>query len=194
MYNFQMIFQRSFLQKTLALACVLCLSGLFVPALVPKANALFWEDDNGNNDPNEVKSRPDHFGLFDWVGDLNQDAKVKEYRKMDNHDRGPSVNNDKRTWLIVTSGAVGVGLGLLAADRLTPSGDSSYMANMFIGGALGLCAGVIVGSLIMPQDYEVDQRAQTEFLRSNQAWLLDPARQQLSQAFRPTQTAFSLKF
>jgi hypothetical protein len=184
----------SFVKKTLVLISVLSLSGLFVPAFVPKAHALFWEDDNGNNDPNEVKSRPDHFGLFDWVGDLNRDAKVKEYRQMDNHDRGPSVNNNSRTWLIITSGAVGLGLGLLSADRLTASGDNSYTANMFIGGALGLCAGVLVGTLIMPQDYEVDQRASTEFLRSNQAWLLDPARQQLSPAFRPTQTAFTLKF
>ncbi len=65
---------------------------------------------------------------------------------------------------------------------------------MFIGGALGLCAGIVAGTLIMPHDYEVDQRAQTEFLRSNQAWLQDPVRLQLAQSFRPTQTAFTLKF
>jgi hypothetical protein len=189
-----MTFKPSFLKTTFLLTCALCLSGLFVPALVPRAHALFWEDDNGSNDPNEVKTRPDHFDLFDWVGDLNQDAKVKEYRQMDNHDRGPSVNNDSRSLEIVSSGIVGLGLGLVAADRFTPMGDSSYTSNMFIGGALGLCAGIIAGSMIMPHDYEVDQVTQTEFLRSNQAWLQDPVRLQVAQAFRPTQTAFTLQF
>lgn len=189
-----MIFKRSFFKNTLALLCAFMVSGLFVPSLVPKAHALFWEDDNGQNDPYEVKKRPDHFDLFDWVGDLNRDAKVKEYRQMDNHDRGPSVNNDARSLEIITSGVVGLGLGLLAANEFTAAGDTSYTSNMFIGGALGLCAGIVIGSMIMPHDYEVDQRTQTEFLRSNQAWLLNPVRLQLSQDFRPTQTAFTLKF
>lgn len=189
-----MTLKLSTVKTTFLLACAFCLSGLFVPALVPKAHALFWEDDNGTNDPNDVKTRPDHFDLFDWVGDLNQDAKVKEYRQMDNHDRGPSVNNDARSLEVVSSGVVGLALGLFAADRLTDEGDTSYTSNMFIGGALGLCAGVVVGSMIMPHDYEVDQRTQTEFLRSNQAWLLDPVRLQLAQAFRPTQTALTLQF
>jgi hypothetical protein len=189
-----MTFKPSPLKTTLFLICTLCFSGLFVPALVPQAQALFWEDDNGQNDPNEVKTRPDHFDLFDWIGDLNQDAKIKEYRQMDNHDRGPSVNNDARSLEIVSSGIVGLALGLVAADRFTPEGDDQYTANMFIGGAVGLCAGIVVGSMIMPHDYEVDQRTQTEYLRSNQAWLLDPARLQLAQAFHPTQTAFTVKF
>lgn len=39
-----MNFKPSFLKTTFLLACAICLSGLFVPALVPKAHALFWED------------------------------------------------------------------------------------------------------------------------------------------------------
>jgi hypothetical protein len=189
-----MTFKLSAFKTAFFLVCALCFSGLFVPALVPQAHALFWEEDNGQNDPHEVKTRPDHFDLFDWVGDLNQDAKVKEYRQMDNHDRGPSVNNDARSLEIVSSGIVGLALGLVVADRFSSADDTQYTSNMFIGGALGLCAGIVIGSMIMPHDYEVDQRTQTEFLRSNQAWLQDPVRLQVAQAFRPTQTAFVLKF
>ena len=188
-----MIFKNSFLKRTLLLVLALQLAGL-TPCMAPKAQALFWEDQgDDSNDPKETKSRPDHFFLFDWVDDLNKDAKKNHYKDMDNHDKGQSVNNDARTLVIVGSGIVGLGMGLFLANRIS-NGSSSQTADMFIGGALGLGAGILVGALIMPADYDVDQRAQSDFLKQRQAWNQDPLRMQIAQAFHPAPMELTLSF
>jgi hypothetical protein len=46
----------------------------------------------------------------------------------------------------------------------------------------------------MPADYNVDQRAQTDFLKQRQAWLQDPIQLQVAQAFHPTDLGLALKF
>jgi hypothetical protein len=161
---------------------------------IPKAHALYWEDEGDeDNNPNEVKRRPDHFSLFDWMGDLDKDAKKKEYQEMDNRDRGPAVNNEARSMVIISSGVVGLAAGIFMAYELTPT-NTDLSSNMFIGGAVGLGVGFGVGALIMPGDYEVDQRAQTDFLKQRQAWLEDPLRLEIAKSFHPTQVSFSLKF
>jgi len=188
-----MIFKSPFLKKTILLALAIQVVGL-TPLLAPRAHALYWEDDGdeGNN-PNEVKQRPDHFGVFDWVDDLNKDSKKKSYQDMDNHDKGPEVNNGARALVLITSGVVGLGAGLFLSYEFSGPNDN-VTSNMFIGGAIGLGAGIAVGALIMPRDYEVDQRAQNDFLKQRQAWLQDPINLQVRQAFHPSQVSFSLKF
>jgi hypothetical protein len=54
--------------------------------------------------------------------------------------------------------------------------------------------GILAGALIMPNDYNVDQRTQMEYLKQRQALLQDPLQLQISQAFHPSQMAFSLRF
>jgi hypothetical protein len=189
-----MTLRNSLLKSTALFTALFYLSGMVIFPLIPKAHALYWEDasDEANN-PKETKTRPTDFMLFNWVGDLNKDAKKTEYQNMDNHDRGPSVNNDARTLVIVASGIVGLGIGLFVSNRLS-SDATVQTSDMFIGGALGLGAGILIGALIMPGDYNVDQRAQSEFLKQRQAWLQDPLRLQVAQAFHPSSTAFSLRF
>lgn len=185
---------RSFLQRTLFSLLALSLMGFTCPLFIPKAHALYWEDegDEGNN-PSEVKQRPDHFSLFDWMGDLNNDAKKKEYQQLDNHDRGPDVNNGARAIELVASGIVGLSAGLFLSYEFTPS-NSNLSSNMFIGGAVGLGVGIGIGALIMPGDYNVDQVAQTDFLKQREAWLQDPVRIQIARAMPPPQASFSLRF
>ncbi len=184
----------SLAQKALLFFLVLNLAGFACPLFIPKAHALYWEDESDeNNNPDEVKRRPDHFSLFDWVGDLDKDAKKKTYQQMDNHDRGPDVNNGTRTVELVASGVVGLGLGLFLANEFSSS-NSNVSSNMFIGGAVGLGVGIGVGALIMPGDYNVDQVTQADFLKQREAFLQDPVRLQVAKAFTPSQVAFSLQF
>lgn len=170
------------------------LAGITCPAFIPKAHALYWEDEgDDNNNPDETKRRPDHFSLFDWVGGLQHDAKRNDYRAKDNHDNGPGVNGGARTQVILASAVVGLAAGLfLSSEFTTNSNDLS--TNMFIGGALGLGAGIGVGALIMPGDYNVDQQAKADFLKERQAWSQDPTRMRIAQSFRPAPVAFSFQF
>jgi hypothetical protein len=180
----------SFLKTTALFTAMIYLPGMVVLPLVPKAHALYWEDDYGGNDPKEVKSRPSGFFLFDWIDDLNKDAKQGHYREMDDHDKGSTVNGGAKTLVVVASGLVGLGTGLFISSRL--QGDQT--SNMFIGGALGLGAGIAIGALIMPRDYEVDQRAKIDFMKQRQAWLQDPIRLQIAQSFHSPPVSFSLQF
>src|SRR5579872_4072906 len=152
-YNPNMFSKTSSLKRSILFLLVIQLAGL-TPLFAPKAHALFWEDDTESNDPKEIKTRPSHFLLFDWVDDANRDSKKNEYKNMDNQDKGPSVNNGARTLVIVASGIVGLGLGLFISNRLSSSADVT--SNMFIGGAIGLGVGILAGALIMPSDYNVD--------------------------------------
>lgn len=184
----------SFLQRTVLFFLVLHLAGFACPLFIPKAHALYWEDEgDDDNNPDEVKHRPDHFSLFDWVGDLDKDAKKKTYQQMDNRDRGPDVNNGARAQELIASGIVGLAAGLFLSFEFSGS-NSNVSSNMFIGGAVGLGAGVGIGALIMPGDYNVDQVAQTDFLKQREAFLRDPVRLQVARAFTPCPVGFSLKF
>lgn len=185
--------RHSFLKKAILSVLVLQLAGL-TPVLAPKAHALYWEDEGDeNNNPNEVKRRPDHFNMFDWVDDLDRDSKKKTYEDMDNHDKGPGVNGDAQALVLITSGIVGLGAGLFLAYEFSGPNDN-VTANMFVGGAIGLGAGLGVGALIMPHDYNVNPIAQNDFLKARQAWLQDPVRMQVAQAFHPSQVNLTLKF
>ena len=183
----------SFVKTTSLLTAFFYLSGMVVFPLVPKAHALFWEDDNDDNDPKDIKTRPSHFLLLDWVDDLNKDSKKSHYKDMDNHDKGPSVNNEARTLVIVASGVVGLGTGLFLANRFSQD-SSTLTSDMFIGGALGLGAGILIGALIMPRDYDVDRQAKIDFMKNREATLQDPVRLQVAQAFHPTPLAVSFTF
>lgn len=186
--------KRSFLTKALLCFLAFQVAGFTCPLFIPKAHALYWEDEgDDDNDPREVKQRPNHFDLFDWVGDLDKDAKKKGYQSQDNRDIGPSVNNGDRALVIIASGVVGLSLGLFLSYEFSPS-NSNISSNMFIGGALGLGAGLGIGALIMPGDYNVDQRAQMDFLKQQQALMQDPLRLQLARAFHPTPVALRLQF
>jgi len=183
----------SFLKITVLFTCPFYLSGMVLYPLIPKANALFWEDDSADNDPNEIKQRPDHFSLFDWIGDAQKDAQRRDYRKLDIHDKGPGVNGAARAGVIILTGTVGIGVGLLAAYEFSPT-NTDLTSAYIVDGALGLCAGVIVGVLIMPADYDVDPTVRNDYFKQRQAFAEDPIRLQVQKAFHPTVTAFSLKF
>jgi hypothetical protein len=186
-------FKNPFLVKTAAIFLALQVSGFTVPLLIPKAHALYWEDETDSNDPKEVKRRPDHFLLFDWVGDAEKDMKKAEYRDKDNRDKGPGVNAGSKALVVIASGLVGLGLGLVVANYATTDGGD-LNSNLFIGGAIGLCAGVAVGALVIPGDYEKNQRAQIDFMKDRQAWMQDPIRLQVAQAFQPSPVSFQFKF
>ncbi len=143
------------------------------------------EDDYEGNDPKDRKRRPDHFSLFDWMGDVDRDSKAEKYREMENQDKGPAVNNDARTLEIISSGIVGLALGLLVADGLTDN-NGDLTANLFIGGALGFGVGVGIGALILPNNYDVDPIAQSGFPDQRQAWL--------KSSLRTPELVVSLKF
>jgi hypothetical protein len=188
-----MTFKTSFLKTTVFFTCLLYLPGMVICPLVPKAHALFWEDDSPDNDPNEIKPRPDHFSLFDWIGDAQKDAKRRDYQKMDHPDKGPGVNGSARTGVIILTGVVGAGVGVLAAYEFGPL-NTDLTASFIVDGAIGLCAGVAVGVLITPKDYDVDPTVRNDYFKERQAFAEDSIQQQVQKAFHPTVTAFSLKF
>ncbi|HVM31928.1 MAG TPA: hypothetical protein VMU88_02245 [bacterium] len=168
----------------------------FLPGFTPKAQALWWEDDSSLSDPKEKVNRPSGFFLSDWINGLDKESKEAQYRDLENRDHGPSVNNGQKTVIIVTSGLVGLGGGLICAYTLTDASTES----MFIGGALGICAGIGVGALIMPADYEVQESRAPEPFRLasgdfsfQQAWAQDPSRVRTQKAFQPTYPVLSLK-
>jgi hypothetical protein len=183
----------SFLKTTVGLSVFLYLSGMFLFPIVPKAHALYWEDEaDTNNDPSETKSRPDHFSLFDWVGDAENDSKKRHYRDLDNHDTGPGVNNGDRAGVVIISGVVGLGAGIFLGSAFAGNGNAT--SGMFVGGALGLGAGVAVGALIMPGDYNVDQHAYIDFMKQRQAWLEDPVLLNVQKPTQHPQMNLSFKF
>jgi hypothetical protein len=173
------LFKRVFL-----LFLALQLAGL-TPLFTTPAQALYWEDDYDGNDPKDIKKRPDNFFLFQWIDDLGKDAKKNEYQEKD--------NDDARTVLVLASGLVGLGLGMILAERFTTSGGDKGSA-MFVGGALGLVAGVGIGALIMPNNYEVDPYAASEFLKDRQARLDDATQKRLAESFHQPQIQLFMEF
>lgn len=185
--------KRSFLKKIFLILLALQLANL-TPVFAPKAHALFWEDEgDDDNNPNEVKRRPDHFNMFDWVDDLDRDSKKKTYEEMDNHDKGPGVNGGAQALVLITSGIVGLGAGLFLSYEFSGPNDN-VTSNMFIGGALGLGAGLGIGALIIPHDYNVNPIAQNDYLKARQAWLQDPIQMQVASAFHPSQVSVRFQF
>ena len=183
-----MTLHRSFLKKAALFGLLFLLAGFSAPPLVPKAHALYWEDDYDGNDPKERKRRPEHFSLFDWSKDADKDTKARQYRDLESMDHGPAVNNDARTLEIISSGVIGLALGLVTADKLTTD-SSQLMANLFIGGSLGFGFGVGFGALIMPNNYDVDPIAQTGFPAQRQASLKG-----LDSSLRTPELLVSFKF
>ncbi len=186
--------KRSLIKKAFLFGLALQLVGFTCPLFIPKAHALYWEDDSDDgNNPDEVKSRPSHFGLFDWADDLAKDSKRRDYQDKDNHDKGPGVNSGAKAQLLIASGITGLGLGLFLTYEFSGSNGVSA-SNMFIGGAVGLGVGIAAGALIMPHDFEVSPTAQSDFLKQREAWLQDPIKLQIAQAFPPSSLAVSFNF
>lgn len=176
---------RPSLLKTVALvAAVIYVAGMTVPAFVPTAHALYWEDDYEGNHPKERKRRPSGFFLFNWIGNLVHKSNQREYSRLEDRDNGGPVNGGRRTFLVVTTGLVGLGAGILIGKAVT---DNEYdeTANMFIGGAVGLGAGVLLASALMPRDYQVDPVSRSEW-RFRQAWAQDDSHRLVRSAFAPS--------
>ncbi len=181
------------LKRIAILAAFIYFAGMAVPSFIPQAQALYWEDDYAGNDPKERIQRNGGFFLFNWIGKLVKKSKRNQYGKIENRDNGPSVNGGRRALVAVTSGVVGLGVGLLIADSSTDN-EGDRTANMFLGGALGLGAGVLVAALIMPRDYQVDPVAQAENLRFQQAWLHDESIRTVRAAFHPSAKILTAQF
>lgn len=185
------------LRSIFGLSLLFQLAGL-TPGLVTKADALWWEDDSSFSDPKERVNRPTGFFLSDWINGLDKESKKAQYQGLENHDHGPSVNNDQKAVVVIASGVVGLGAGLICAYTLTDASTES----MFIGGAIGLCGGIGFGALIIPHDYEVDQAglirtdrlALSDDIPYQQAWAQDPVRMRIQKAFTPACSVVSLKF
>jgi hypothetical protein len=170
----------------------------FTPGLVTKADALWWEDDSSLSDPKERVNRPTGFFLSDWINGLDKESKKAQYQSLENHDHGPSVNNDQKAVVVIASGIVGLGAGLVCAYTLTDASTES----MFIGGAIGLCGGIGIGALIIPRDYEFqqaklmqpDRLALSHDFPFRQAWAQDASRMKTQKAFAPAYSVVFLKF
>lgn len=174
----------SILRTAAFLAAVLYLAGMAVPAFVPTAHALYWEDDYEGNSPKERKRRPGGFFLFNWIGGLVKSSNERQYGKLEDRDTGAPVNNGRRTTLVIACGVVGLGTGLLIGKAVTDN-ENDESSNMFVGGALGFGAGVLLASALMPRDYQVDPVALSE-LKYRQAWLQDPSHRTVRAAFAPS--------
>ena len=175
----------SFIKTVAFLAAALYLAGMTVPSFVPKAQALFWEDDYEGNTPKDRVKRPGGFFLFNWIGKLGRKSRERQYGKIEDRDTGAPVNNGRRTTLVLASGLVGLGAGLGIATIATKD-DNALTSNLFIGGALGFGGGILIASALMPRDYQVDPVAQTDFLKYRQAWLQDDSVRTVRLAFHPS--------
>jgi hypothetical protein len=172
----------SLLKTAALLAAVLYVAGMTVPVLVPRAHALYWEDDYEGNHPKERRRRPGGFFLFNWIGGLVKKSNQRQYGKIEDRDTGAAVNKGRRATLVVTCGLVGLGSGLLIGKAAT-NNPNDETSNMFVGGALGFGAGVLIASALMPPDYQVDPVAQSE-RTFRQAWAQDPTHTLVRSAFR----------
>jgi hypothetical protein len=181
------------LKTGLCLAVLLLATQTFVPVFVPPAHALYWEDDSDFNAPQDRKERPTGgFFLFNWFRSIKHSSQRHRAAGLENHDKGPGVNGKKKALLLVTSGIVGTGVGLLISSTTTHNND--YRArNNFVGGALGLCGGFAIGSFIIPGDYQVDS-ASLPNNRFHNMFVSDPKLEPIRVAFHSTPIHIKLTF
>lgn len=171
---------------------------LLLPAVIPgsplvaPAGAAYWEDEFEGNAPEDRRRGPEEgFFLFRWIGSIFGDADEREIKSLEDRDRGPTVNSGRRTFLVVTSGLVGLGVGLLAAETLVEDADGG---DRFVGGAVGFAAGVGIGAWIMPKDYSVDPVAALEGRRFARAWIEDPQHRVVRDAFHGAPVRVHFRF
>ncbi|GEM_PF-1111316 len=183
---------KSALKSVVCLVVTLFTAQMFIPALVPSAHALYWEDDIEFNSPQDRVERPSgKFFLFRWIDSIKGKNKERRAGNLENHDKGPGVNGKKKALLMITCGVVGVGTGLLLSSTLTDDNENRSRNN-FLGAALGLCAGLALGSILTPKDYQVDSAnlPQAEFRR---VFAAGPEPRKAPE-FRPMSVQVALKF
>jgi hypothetical protein len=181
------------LKTGVCLAVLLFTAQMFIPAFVPSAHALYWEDDTDFNAPQDRLERPSGgFFLFNWFRSIKKHDQRKRAKGLENRDKGPGVNGGKKALLMVTSGVVGVGVGLLISSVTTDNPDNRSRNN-FMGAAFGLCGGLLVGSLITPSDYQVDS-ASLPNQRFRTTFHSDPKLQPIRAAFHSTPVKVALQF
>jgi len=178
--------------KVLCVLLVLTAAHLSLPAFVPQAHALYFEDDVDSNPPEDRVERPKGgFFLFKWIHSLTHSSTRREAAALENRDKGPGVNGGRKAVVLVTSGIVGMAIGLGISSSIKNPGNRAR--SNFIGGSLGLCGGFGIGALIMPGDYQVDPQALGEY-HYRVALLDDPAQSKTQAAFRRTTPLASLIF
>lgn len=175
------------------LAALLFVAQMTIPSFVPKAHALYWEDNSEFNAPQDRVERPrGGFFLFNWIGSITHSAKKHRAAELENRDKGPGVNSGKKALLLVTSAVVGIGVGLLITSTTTDNPDHQARNN-FLGATFGLCGGLAVGSFIMPSDYQVDS-ANLPNARFRDQFAKDPAMQPIRSAFRRPMFCLASRF
>jgi hypothetical protein len=85
-----------------------------------------------------------------------------------------------------------MGIGAAIASSTT-NNEENRSRNNFIGAALGLCGGLGIGALLMPQDYQVDPQALGE-MKYRLALNADPHRTDVLAAFHGAPARISLTF
>jgi len=181
------------LKTGVCLAVLLFAAQTFVPVFVTPAHALYWEDDTDFNAPQDRVERPrGGFFLFNWFRSIKSHGQKNKAKALENRDKGPGVNGKKKTLLLVTSGLVGTGIGLLISS--TTTNDPNHRGrNNFLGATFGLCGGLAIGSFIIPGDYQVDS-ASLPNNRFRLAFATDPTLQPVVDAFHATPVHVALKF
>jgi hypothetical protein len=175
------------------LILVLFTAQWFVPAFVPPARALYWEDDTDFNAPKDRKTRPEGgFFLFKWIRSLKGQSSKRQAQGLEQNDKGPGVNGKKKAVVMITSGLVGLGVGVAIASSTTENRENRSRNN-FIGASIGLVGGLAVGALIMPSDYQVDPTALGE-LKYRMALVDDPALRAMKNAFHASAVRATLTF
>jgi hypothetical protein len=170
---------------------ILYIGSLVIPFAVKPAYALYWEDQFPGNNPKDIKRRPQGFFLFNWIGSLLHMEREHKYRSLGNEDNGPMVNTGSQTLIIIVSGIVGMVAGIITGYSVAPNVDRQT-PDMFIGGSLGLGAGIGIGELIIPRDYQVDPLSvhMSSYLKTNEA---DLPFKTLS-TFQPSSGLFCYRF
>lgn len=181
------------LKTGVCLLVILFTAQMFVPAFVTPAQAMYWEDDTDFNAPQDRVQRPNGgFFLFNWFRKSQQSGQKRRAKELENRDKGPSVNGKKKALLLVTSGLVGMGIGLLISSATTNNEDHRGRNN-FMGAVFGFCGGLAVGSFIIPDDYQVDS-ASLPNNRFRVAFASDPKLQPIRGSFCKAPLHVALNF
>ena len=181
------------LKAGICLALIFFTAQMFVPAFVTPARALYWEDDTDFNAPQDRLERPrGGFFLFKWIKSIKKAGIKHRAANLENHDKGPNVNGKKKAMILVTSGIVGLGIGL-AISSTTTKNAAHRTRNNFLGAAFGLVGGMIIGSFIIPKDYQVDSSCLPD-AKYRLALASDPALQSVRDAFHDPALQIVLNF